>query len=276
MIKKEINSGLEKRPNGYYKLSIQVSLNGLSFCVLDTIANSLVLSHSRAFEKEMSPFTLHKKIHEDFQEKGVLDYSYSDVISIHRNTLFTLVPMPVFDPDHLANYLKYNVKILGTDHLDYDPIQGLDSANVYVPFTNVNNYLFDKFGDFEFKHSGTVLLETLLKFPSTRQGTVAFMHLAESQMDLAVFSNKKLLFFNSFVFSSPEDIMYFLLFSLEQLELDLDSLKLRLLGEVTAADRIYELCTEYLENVSLFVPPDTSLAGSVAGDAIDFTLISAL
>jgi hypothetical protein len=276
MTKKEINSGLEQGPNGYYKLSIQVSLNGLSFCVLDTIANSLVLSHSRVFEKEMSPFALHKIIHEDFQEKGILDYSYSDVISIHRNTLFTLVPMPVFDPDHLANYIKYNAKILGTDHLDYDPIQGLDSANVYVPFTNVNNYLFEKFGEFEFKHSGTVLLETLLKLPSSRQGTVAFMHLAESQMDLAVFSNKKLLFYNSFVFSSPEDIMYFLLFSLEQLELNLDTLKLRLVGEVSAADRIYELCTEYLENVSLFVPPDTSLVRSSAGDSIDFTLISAL
>ena len=71
---------------------------------------------------------------------GVLDYAYSEVISIHRNTLFTLVPMPLFDPDHLANYLKFNAKILGTDHLDYDPIQGLDSANVYVPFANTDDF----------------------------------------------------------------------------------------------------------------------------------------
>ncbi|MGB5317107.1 MAG: DUF3822 family protein [Robiginitalea sp.] len=276
MTKKEINSGLEERPNGYHKLSIQVSLNGLSFCVLDTIANSLVRSHSRVFEKEMSPFSLHKIIQEDFGEMGILDYGFSDVICIHRNTLFTLVPMPLFDPDHLANYLKYNAKILGTDHLDYDPIQGLDSANVYVPFANVNNYLFDTFGAFEFKHSGTVLLETLIKLPSSRQGTLAYMHIAESQMDLAVFSNKKLLFYNSFVFSSPEDIMYFLLFTLEQLELDPEALKLRLVGEVTAGDRIYELCTEYLENVSLFVPPDSSLAYAAEADGIDFTLINAL
>ncbi|MDM9632457.1 DUF3822 family protein [Robiginitalea aurantiaca] len=276
MTKKEINKGREDRPNGYFKLSIQVSLNGLSFCVLDTIANSLVLTHVRRFEKEISPFELHKVIRADFEEKGVLDYSYSEVISIHRNTLFALVPMPLFDPEQLPNYLKYNAKILGTDHLDYDPIQGLDSANVYVPFTNVNNYLFDQFGEFEFKHSGTVLLETLLKLPSSRQGTLAYLHLAESQMDLAVFSNKKLLFYNSFIFSSPEDIMYFLLFALEQLELDLDILKLRLLGEVTEGDRIYELCTEYLENVSFFIPPDTSFSTMAEGDGIDFTLISAL
>lgn len=276
MTKKEINSRLEERPNGYHKLSIQASLNGLSFCVLDTISNTLVHSHARVFEKEINPFTLHKMIQDDFVETGILDYGYSEVISIHRNTLFTLVPMPLFDPGQLANYLKFNAKILGTDHLDYDPVQGLDSANVYVPFANVNNYLFDTFGAFEFKHSGTVLLETLIKLPSSRQGTQAYLHIAESQMDLAVFSNKKLRFYNSFIFSSPEDIMYFLLFTLEQLELDPDTLKLRLLGEVTAGDRIYQLCAEYLENVSLFVPPDSSLAHTAQADGIDFTLINAL
>jgi hypothetical protein len=276
MTKKEINNGPEDRSDGYHKLSIQVSLNGLSFCVLDTIANTLVLTHSRLFEKEMSPFALHKAIHADFEEQGVLDYSYSEVICIHRNTLFTLVPMPLFDAEHLANYLKYNAKILGTDHLDYDPIEGLDTANVYVPFTNVNNFLFDLFGEFEFKHSGTVLLEALMKLPSSRQGTLGYLHLAESQMDLVVFSNKKLLFYNSFVFSSPEDIMYFLLFSLEQLELDMDLFKLRLLGEVTEGDRVYELCSEFLENVSLFIPPDDALSLSDEVDGIDFTLINAL
>jgi len=71
MTKKEINSGLEEQPNGYHKLSIQVSLNGLSFCVLDTIANSLVHAHSRVFEKEMSPFALHKIIREDFEEMRI-------------------------------------------------------------------------------------------------------------------------------------------------------------------------------------------------------------
>ena len=273
MTKKEIN----KEPSdGYFKLSIQVSLNGLSFCVLDTISNALVLTYARSFDKEMSPFDLHKALRADFEREGVLDYSYSEVISIHRNTLFALVPTPLFEPDHLADYVKFNAKILGNDHLDYDPVQGMDSVNVYVPFTGVNNYLFDLFGAFEFKHSGTVLLETLLKLPSSRQGTLAYMHLAEQQMDLAVFSNKKLLFYNSFIFSSPEDVLYFLLFSLEQLEIDAGALKLRLLGEITEGDPVYELCTRYLENVSLFIPPETGLPSAVEAEGIDFTLINAL
>ena len=233
MTKKEINKDLSAAENSYHKLSIQVSLNGLSFCILDTIANTLSLSHNLTFKREVSPFDLHREIRQSFRDEGVLDFNFSEVIAIHRNPLFSLVPQPLFDEDQLPNYLKYNAKILASDHLEYDVIEGLETVNVYVPFANVNNYLYDLFGEFEFKHSGTVLLETLIKLPSSRQGSIAYLHLAESQMDLAVFSSKKLLFYNSFTTSSPEDVLYFLLFSLEQLDLDPESLKLRLLGEVT-------------------------------------------
>ena len=276
MTKKEINKALSATENSYHKLSIQVGLNGLSFCILDTIANELSLSHSLAFKREVSPFDLHREIQQSFRDEGVLDYRFSEVIAIHRNTLFSLVPQPLFVEEQLPNYLKYNAKILASDHLDYDLIAGLDTVNVYVPFANVNNYLYDKFGEFEFKHSGTVLLETLIQLPSSRQGSICYLHLAETQMDLAVFGNKKLRFYNSFTVSSPEDVLYFLLFSLEQLNLDPESLRLRLLGEVTEDDRVYEFCTEYFENASLFVPSDarSSLPGQEEG--IDFTLINAL
>lgn len=276
MTKKENNNGLTAEENSYHKLSIQVSLNGLSFCVLDTIANTLSLSHSHKFDGPASPYELHREVRQQLREQGALDFTFTEVIAIHRNTLFCLVPQPLFDPGNLANYLKFNAKILATDHLDYDLIQGLEISNVYVPFANVNNYLYDLFGEFVFKHSGTVLLETLYKLPSSRQGTLCYLHLAESQMDLAVFSSKKLLFFNSFAVGSPQDILYFLLFTLEQLDLDVDALKLRLLGEVEEGDPVYELCSEYLENVSLFVPPDSDLNLGGPEEGIDFTLISAL
>lgn len=276
MTKEENNNTLEEQENSYHKLSIQVSLNGLSFCILDTIANTLTLSYSLNFKSDVSPFDLHRELRNCFHEQGISEYSFSDVIVIHRNTLFNLVPQPLFDPEHLADYLKFNAKILATDHLDFDQIEGLDTVNVYVPFANVNNYIYDLFGEFEFKHSGTVLLESLLKLPSSRQGTLCFVHLSESQMDMAVFSSGKLLFYNSFAISAPEDVIYYLLFSLEQLGLDTASLKLRLLGDVEEGDSVYNYCTEYLDQVSMLIPSDIVGSISDAKENIDFTLINAL
>jgi hypothetical protein len=276
MTKKEINNPEEAAGNTFHKLSIQVGLDGLSFCVLDTLSNSLALSHSVRFKKDVSPFDLHRELRESLLEQGVLEYAFSDVVAIHRNALFTLVPQALFDPEHLANYLKFNARIEASDHLDYDRLEGLDLVNVYVPFANVNNYIYDLFGEFEFRHSGSVLLESLLKLPSSRQGTLCFAHLSGTQMDLAIFANRKLLFFNAFPFTEPAEVLYYLLFSLEQLGLDPAAVKVRLFGEVGEGDPVYEQCEEYLEQVSLLLPSDSAFLSASPPPGIDFTLISAL
>ncbi len=277
MTKKENNSSRpQHNEDWYHKLSIQVGLDGLSFCILDTIGNKLALSHSQAFENQLDPYRLQQELREAFREQGVLEYRFSEVVAIHRNLLFSLVPQALFDPDNLADYIKFNAKILPTDHLDYDPIDGLEMTNVYVPFTNVNNYLYDLFGEFEFKHTATVLLETFLKLPSSAQGTICYVHLADSQMDMAVFSQKKLRYFNSFAIGSETDFMYYLLFALEQLELEPASLKLRLLGEVEEGDPLFELAASYIENVSIFTPSGAAFPLGTEQAGIDFTLINSL
>lgn len=257
-------------------MSIQVGLDGLSFCILDTIGNKLALSHARAFESQLDPYRLQQELREAFQEQGVLEYGFSEVVAIHRNLLFSLVPGALFDPAHLADYLKFNTRILPTDHLDYDPVDGLEITNVYVPFTNVNNYLYDLFGEFEFKHTATVLLETLLKLPSSGQGTIAYAHLADAQLDLAVFSQKKLRFFNSFSIDSETDFLYYLLFALEQLELEPATLKLRLLGEVEEGDPLFELAANYVADVSILAPAGGAFPLGTEEAGIDFTLINSL
>ncbi len=277
MTKKENNSSLpHQQEDWYHKLSIQVGLDGLSFCILDTIGNKLVLSYAKAFENQLDPYRLQQELREAFREQGVLEYRFSEVVAIHRNLLFSLVPQALFDPAHLADYIKFNAKILPTDHLEYDPIDGLEITNVYVPFTNVNNYLYDLFGEFEFKHAATVLMETFLKLPSSAQGTICYVHLAESQMDLAVFSQKKLRFFNSYAIGSETDFMYYLLFTLEQLGLEPSSQKLRLLGEVEEGDPYFEIAASYVENVSVFAPAGAAFPIGTEQAGIDFTLINSL
>lgn len=277
MTKKENNNNrLDQQEDSFYKLSIQVSLNGLSFCILDTIGKRLAVSHSLRFNQELSPYDLQRELRESLRVNGVLEYRFSEVVAIHRNALFSLVPQALFSRDDLANYLKFNAKILPTDHLDYDTIEGLEAINVYVPFANVNNYLYDLFGEFEFKHTATVLLETLVKLPANGTGETCYVHLAEGQMDLAVFSGKKLQYFNSFSVGTEEDIMYYLLFAMEQLGLDTASVKLRFLGEVEAGDTTYELAASYIENISIFMPSGEPYAPEGSEDGIDFTLINSL
>lgn len=277
MTKKENNSSIGK-PNGdFNKLSIQVSLNGLSFCILDTLSNTVLSSEHTTFPRELTPYEVLRRLKDTMAERNLNDSHYSEVIVVHRNNLFGFVPKSLFNPNELANYLKLNTKILANDHLAYDELDSHDMVNVYVPFVNINNYIYDLFGEFTFKHSGTVMVSSLLKTPQHGKETVCYAYISEKQVDITVISRKKLLLFNSYKYVTQEDFLYYLLFTIEQLGLDRESISLKLFGDIDEDDNRYQLCYRYIENVSIFVPDASHhLLANDPKETIDFTVINAI
>lgn len=273
----KINNTPEDSTSNYHKLSIQVSLNGLSFCVLDTISNRILISEGENFDQELSPYETQKRLADLFKAHAVQDFVFSEVVAIHKNNMFGLVPKALFNANELANYLKFNTKILANDQIEYDEIESHEMVNVYVPFTNINNYIYDLFGEFEFKHHGTVLVQTLLNIQSASNEPICYVHISKQQMDITVISQKKLQFYNSFHFMTKEDFIYHLLFTLEQLKLDTESIKLRLFGAIEEDDDLYSMAYTYIQNVAIFIPSNTSYhLGNLEKETIDFTVINAL
>ena len=106
----------------YKKLSIQVSLTGLSFCCFDTLNNTVTSFNEVHFD------TFHKatKI-EDLFANAFSDYpelkdSYDEILVIHNNNLSTFVPQALFDENFLGSYLQYNTKVFETDFFTYDVV----------------------------------------------------------------------------------------------------------------------------------------------------------
>ena len=268
MTKKETNKEAQDDIilEDYYHLSIQVSLNGLSFCVLDSIGKKIVRAGTHRFRTRLNPYEAQKELKSFVKSQGIEDYAFSEVVAVHRNDLFSLVPKVLFDPGELPNYLKFNARILANDLLEYDEIPSFDLVNVYVPFANINNTLYDLFGEFEFKHHGTVLIETLLGSSAGQQEPLCYAYVTEEEFDLIVIQQKKLLFFNTFSYKTPEDFLYYLLFSLEQLQLDAGETKLRFFGAVEETDPVFELCQEYIQHLSIYLP---ELPGGISAEGVD-------
>lgn len=278
MTNETTNKILENSKSEYQKLSIQVSLNGLSFCVLDTLSNTILASERLVFENELTPYAVQKEIKQLFEKNRIKDVKFSEVVVIHRNNLFSLVPQALFNKEELANYLKFNAKILANDHLEYDEVKNLDMVNVYVPFMNINNYIYDLFGEFEFMHHGTILIQTLTNSHGNHSEPICYVHLIEGHMDIAVISHKKLILYNNFSFNTKEDFIYYLLFTLEQLKLDTETTKLKLFGSIEEGDELYNMCHEYVRDISIFIPSNTSFYhfGESEKETIDFTLLNTL
>lgn len=236
----------------YKKLSIQVSLNGLAFCVFDTLSgNPVVLQHIHfdSFQRSAKIEDLFATVFREHQE---LRDTYDEITIIHSNNLSTFVPTALFDEEFLGSYLQYNTKVFETDFFAFDALSNYEMNNVYIPYVNMNNFFIDQYGSFDYKHANTILVSRLLDLSNNNDSLQLFVHVSESHFEIVVLQNRKLHLYNSFDYKTPEDFIYFLLFTAEQLQLNPENFKLELLGNIVESDAYYQIAYKYIRNVSLF------------------------
>ena len=232
------------------KLSIQFNLDGFSFCIINNTTKETNYFSEYVFkEKQLTPENLLKKIEEIFKTDIHLQKDFSSVLVIHQNNLFSLVPNQYFSEDVLSEYLNFNIKTLATDFIAYDDIETINAKNVYVPYVNINNYLFQNFGEFEYQHHLTILIEKLISANNSDDKKV-FVNVSKENYDIVVLENKQLQFSNSFNFQTKEDFIYYILFTFEQLKLDVEKIGLFFTGDIEPESEIYKITYQYIRNVS--------------------------
>ena len=232
------------------ELSIQVSLSGLSFCVLQKEKKAITFLEHVNFEKKLNPHDLIDKLQHLFNTESILQNNFSNVYVVHVNEVSTLVPKPFFSEDHLADYLKFNSKILKSDYIAFDDIEINDCINVYVPYINVNNFIYDKFGTFTFKHFSTILIEQILLVEKNAESTKFYVHVNSDHFEIIVVEKGKLILYNSFEYTTEEDFIYYILFTAEQLKLNPETLNLIFLGDIDKDDALYSITYKYIRHVN--------------------------
>lgn len=230
-------------------LSIQISLNGLSFCILDTGSNSITNLNTVNFDKRVTPFKLLDILKDQFQVETSLDQKFDSVQLIHVNELATIVPKDLFNDNQIADYLKFNSKILKSDFIAYDAIETNNSVCVYVPYVNINNFIYDKFGTFTYKHESTILINQILNHEANKSSDIIYLNFHDSFFQIILVIKGELKLYNSFDFQTKEDFIYYVLFTFEQLELNPEEVNITLLGDISEEDDLYNILYKYVRHV---------------------------
>lgn len=242
-------------------LSIQIYLDGFSFCIYHPRLQKYIAFESFEFdEKQKTPEQLLKEFQIVFEENELLNQSYQKVTVIHQNELSTLVPLEYFNEDHLKDYLKNTVKVLPIDYISYDTLKNSGANVVYIPFVNINNFLFQKFGEFDFYHSSTLLIDLLQEKQKNAEDHTVYVNVGFNTFDIVVFNKKELVLQNNFVFQTSEDFIYYILFTLEQLELDTNTVACEFLGDLEKESELYQMAYKYIRNVGFYTTNNPQLS----------------
>jgi len=248
----------------YRKLAIQVSLNGLSFATFDTLMNKPLQLKKIDLGKINVTTKTEDLFAEAFQNHPELKAGYDEIVVIHSNNLSTFVPTPLFDEEYLGSYLQFNTKVFETDFFAFDELGNYEMNNVYIPYVNLNNYFIDQFGIFDYKHANTILVNKLLDLSKNNEESKMFVHVSDTHFEIVVIQNQKLQLYNTFEYKTPEDFIYYILFTAEQLFLNPENFKLELLGHIAEGDPLYDISYKYVRNTHLF---DVGFMFGVLSDA---------
>lgn len=235
----------------YKKLSIQVSLNGLSFCCFDTLNNTVISFSEVNFANVNKNSKIEDLFADAFQNHPELRESYDTILVIHNNNLSTFVPEPLFDENFLGSYLQYNTKVFETDFFAFDEIANHQMNAVYIPYVNINNFFIDQFGAFDYKHASSILVSKVLIASKNKDEKKMFVHISSGHFEIIIVQNQKLLLFNSFDYNTPEDFIYYILFTAEQLNLNPENFPLEIIGTIDTESDYFKIAYKYIRNVSL-------------------------
>jgi len=233
-------------------LSIQLSLDGFSFCITKQFSNEIICLEQHKFEQKPSnPFEHLKCTELLMQSIPILQHSFNIVRVCHTNNLASLVPLSIFKEEHLSSYLDYNIRVLKDDFITHDKINHTDIVNVYVPFVNFNNFILDKYGSFNYKHSASVFIQSVLKHAKNTSDNQVYVALEHDFMEIIVLKKNGVQLYNSFKITSKEDFIYYILFTTEQLQLNPEIFELVLMGTISEKDAYFKLANTYVRHVQL-------------------------
>ncbi|MEJ6791592.1 MAG: DUF3822 family protein [Lacinutrix sp.] len=255
-------------------LSIQISLNGLSFCILNALEHSVVKIEHLIFDKKATPYELLDAIKDAFNTKEWLDDGFDTIQVIHVNDLATLVPKPLFNEEAIADYLKLNSKILKTDFITFDTITINDTINVYVPYVNVNNYIYDRFGNFTYKHYSTILIEEILSQEKNAKDNKLYIHVNATHFEIIATKAGSLTLYNAFEYHTAEDFIYYVLFTIEQLQFNPEVIKTVLLGNITLNNELYNILYKYVRHISFGSRDHSIIVDGTENKHSNFTLLT--
>jgi hypothetical protein len=127
-------------------------------------------------------------------------------------------------------------------------------VNVYIPYTNINNYFFDKYGEFEFRNNISVLIEAVLAKNTESKNVQVYLNDYSSYYDLVIVKQNKLLLANTFQYDTKEDFIYYLLFTAEQLQIDPSEFNLWLLGDISKNSDNFNIAYTYVKYIDFLTP----------------------
>jgi hypothetical protein len=226
-----------------YQLSVQIGLKHFSYCIINSSTNNLEYFKNCIRNDEIINI---------INKEEILKSNFASSSVSFANFPCTLVPNKLFQEETAREMLELNTDIY--DIIKSDPLSEIDAHLVYTIPNDINDLVFTFFTNAKQKAQQTILIEQFSKFDNNKDH--AYLYISKNILNVTAFKNSKLIFNNSFNIDTKEDLLYFSLFTFEQLKLDTETVNVKLYGNIIKGDENHQLLYEYIRNIEFGSRPN--------------------
>ncbi|MDR2584879.1 MAG: DUF3822 family protein [Prevotellaceae bacterium] len=252
-----INKRIDFTKSFLYRLSIQADLSGFSFAILnDHTATCLqLLRHS--FAETFDHNDIYSEVTTLCKKFPQLKARFSSVQCVWCAPFFTLIPSSSFVPDKAAYILQSMHSINDLDEVYFYPLPQFDAICIYSVPNSITAPLVKNQPTIRFFSIAPLLIQAATPlFGHTR----VLFHYQYQTLYLTLMRDKELLLCNAYQAPEFTNALYFLFFALRQWQLNPESLRLYINGQISKQNR--QLLHNYFPLISILSDSAISLPSS--------------
>lgn len=239
-----------------YKLYVELSKNALKHTVFNTENNTFVGIEEYRFADIYNDYSLVEPVKDIITSNPIYKKEFSAINVAFVNNRSTLIPNAIYKADKLKSFHQFNFSKQEEDQFFADQLINLSAYNVYsIP--DFITELFSTLKNVNFKHFSSSLIETSITNAKNQKVlSLIQVHILPSSFQVIFIKNQKLELYNSFAYQSSEDFIYYLLFVLDQLNINNEEASITLTGEVEKNSVIYTMLHKYIKTLTFGNRPD--------------------
>jgi hypothetical protein len=234
-----------------YTLSVQVSLNGISFCINDTVRDIYISFVSFPFSSSLSiNDEWGTTIGQFFSQFDVISRKFKRILLSFDSHLFTVVPTEFFTPEKAKQLFELVHPLPNLYEVRYNSIAESKSTIIFaIPSSLTAQWLFRQPQTQFIGHPAPLIALSSLAKPAKEEPSI-LAQFSEQFFINVISKNKELLHCNSFNYYDTNDTAYHLVNTCKLLDIEPSKSEIVITGSLINSLELESLLAQYFSKVT--------------------------
>jgi hypothetical protein len=175
---------------------------------------------------------------------------YKSVFVTFSSRKFSIYPSGFISQENLKPFFERCFPLDDLDELHKQPLPNVAAECVFAIPNQFSNPVLSKHPSARFYYHLLPLIEEGTNISKVHtHGSYLFINVNRDWFELLIFTGGKVALHNSFSYLSPQDILYYLLYTIKQLGFEAGSSILICSGQIDKNSNLYRILVKYFESI---------------------------